>query len=77
MYRRRILCTLYGAVDFLIVPYKGPRRLPPPPAHTARGGMSIGRGGPETHVHKITNVHAFYMELVLNDFKLANKQQVH
>jgi hypothetical protein len=22
MYRRRILCTLYGAVDFFIVPYK-------------------------------------------------------
>ncbi len=23
MYRRRLLCTMYGAVDFLIVPYKG------------------------------------------------------
>ncbi len=40
----------------------------PPLTHTAGGGGPLEWVGPETHVHKITNVHVFYMALGLNDF---------
>ncbi len=43
-----------------------------PPTHTARGGRAIGRGGPETHVHKIANVPVFDMALGFTDFDAGN-----
>jgi hypothetical protein len=62
MYRRRVLRTFQRAVDFLfvlctyftarILLYRPHITLPPAPINV----------GPETHVHKITNVPVFYME---------------
>ncbi len=59
MYRRRILCTLFGASDFLIDPTKG-----------LYGGVgdrvrnvTLHTAGAETHVNKITNVPVFLVLL--------------
>jgi hypothetical protein len=40
----------------------------PPPIQLGEGGPLEKGVGPETHVHKITNVPVFYMALGLNDF---------
>ncbi len=46
------------------------RALHPSPTSTTKA-LAINGVGPETHVHKITNVPVFYMELGLNDFDLG------
>jgi hypothetical protein len=44
---------------------------PPPPIQLGEGGP-LKEMGPETHVHKITNVPVFYMTIGLIDFAAAN-----
>ncbi len=39
-----------------------------PPPHPLQYQWTLGPDGPETHLHKITNVPVFYMALGLNGF---------